>query len=1584
MRYMGRLLIAGLVSASCLVPASPAFANPPINLFGDILGQMIQQDMQQRARREAERRERTAQSVLVRRLQIALRRLGYYQGDIDGDFGSGTMTAVAAYQHDRGLPISGELSEYDLVRIEADARNQQSQPQAAPTPVPTSDSAAAEPPVQYATVTPESAWRDVSFSQSALSQPGPYRPSEESGWLTVASAVSYQNVLGAAINYAQDYPSTAIIKSNNGRFAIVIGWMPKASGKLLLEALKGEGVIPSDSFVSSGQRYMGPVWTSSTAVNSRSDLLRHGFLRASPHVWDRLLNGMGGKSFSEFRSRVSGVAGADGGKAYLSLRKTADVSGAEVARMPEGTLLALRETANGWSRVRLLDGREGWASSKYIALNGDALDGPSPEPSQPETTPYGDKDLQDRLLGDGTVLLQDIDLFLKANPNVPGVTAIVEAVSQLNSALSSRDYRTIEGTMVSLRQMLAQNDAYTLFAAQREEQRLQQEQRKTAEAISLANRNIFFLRAYVPANVTASFISELNGLLKEYDAAMGTPSRARLDDINSRLAASVGKNGLAAQYALTLQGYVAPVVQPSAGSQGAQPDTSAQSQQQLKDAAEKAQDLLDLVSRFSGTGKTVTDPIQVARLIVTLKSAIKAADATAIMRDQKALEDFLAKDQVFSAFAEAERATEMLKQQQARETAESEARRLIAFIEDYIRRNFASDKLDMLIAAQDKLHASLQAGNGPDVFSTVAAAAQMIASAGLKPELEAFRMADPAQDSERLIKCRNTAKIGALQDALAQCEAALAEQPGNAEITALVETLRQEQRSSEELDLAKGSATALLDELRSFAEADRTLADPLAVARLASKLRGVLDGSETASILAAADALRQSLTQDPGFRAFQQQQEQQQSGLNVALRQKQGAEANRIRAFIARYVADNVADAGVGRLLDADAALEAALASQDGNQLLKANDGAHAVITDMGAAQQLEQFTAPATPVAGRGEALATLQMLDAFAKDGKTLAQPLKVAALVAALRRGLEGRDGAALAAAAGALDGELAADLTFTAFSKSYREGQQREAFELGAGLKSEAARIKAFLEQQVSRNVSSGDVPRLLELSNTLGEAMARGDAAPLQSAITAASESLKSLGQGDALAAFSLAPQQPATSVESTSNELVVDDANRALLAGDDADVLVLFNNSGKAKGVRRDLLGKLVFGDTASVCWYHDEPQTDLGIRLAFAGLVEQGAPGLVVSGVCKAEELPSADVVMLQRGAFLATDRAYAKALADQFSIGTFQLVATVTGSEVKARLQADGQAAQQVATDVEAGRRDGFGIIRFPGTAMSLCLIPGPLGDALTEALRGTLHPLAGALPGWSLRPATNPDDAFAAARKGDCGALLLAREAMAQVIAAARRERVSFEMLPLWLDRAQMTEIQARIEANTAARLEAEEIRKRQLEDAAKEEAARRETLGETKARQEATLRSQYESLAEGLATDASDQLRAFIDAPDAPGNAAIAATFPDFARWFRDQVNAGWELQSDGFNTSLVDYGTVRWEGRMLDTVFFQISTAMNNRDLGKYQSTCFLLGAVVDKEFRRYRNVYEMDCSKAEPDLSRWQDSHGFTSRWIVR
>lgn len=43
------------------------------------------------------------------RAQIQLRRLGYYYGPIDGDFGSGSRRALYRFQYDRRLPRSGWL-----------------------------------------------------------------------------------------------------------------------------------------------------------------------------------------------------------------------------------------------------------------------------------------------------------------------------------------------------------------------------------------------------------------------------------------------------------------------------------------------------------------------------------------------------------------------------------------------------------------------------------------------------------------------------------------------------------------------------------------------------------------------------------------------------------------------------------------------------------------------------------------------------------------------------------------------------------------------------------------------------------------------------------------------------------------------------------------------------------------------------------------------------------------------------------------------------------------------------------------------------------------------------------------------------------------------------------------------------------------------------------------------------------------------------------------------------------------------------------------------------------------------------------
>jgi len=48
-------------------------------------------------------------SPIVAQAQVKLTRLGYYNGGVDGSFGPRTSKAIATYQVDYGLPVTGRL-----------------------------------------------------------------------------------------------------------------------------------------------------------------------------------------------------------------------------------------------------------------------------------------------------------------------------------------------------------------------------------------------------------------------------------------------------------------------------------------------------------------------------------------------------------------------------------------------------------------------------------------------------------------------------------------------------------------------------------------------------------------------------------------------------------------------------------------------------------------------------------------------------------------------------------------------------------------------------------------------------------------------------------------------------------------------------------------------------------------------------------------------------------------------------------------------------------------------------------------------------------------------------------------------------------------------------------------------------------------------------------------------------------------------------------------------------------------------------------------------------------------------------------
>ena len=58
----------------------------------------------------------------VRQVQTALRRLGYYRGEVDGDFGVNTQNALESYQVSAGEPVTGTLTQGVLSRLGVTAR----------------------------------------------------------------------------------------------------------------------------------------------------------------------------------------------------------------------------------------------------------------------------------------------------------------------------------------------------------------------------------------------------------------------------------------------------------------------------------------------------------------------------------------------------------------------------------------------------------------------------------------------------------------------------------------------------------------------------------------------------------------------------------------------------------------------------------------------------------------------------------------------------------------------------------------------------------------------------------------------------------------------------------------------------------------------------------------------------------------------------------------------------------------------------------------------------------------------------------------------------------------------------------------------------------------------------------------------------------------------------------------------------------------------------------------------------------------------------------------------------------------------
>lgn len=495
--------LSAVVGIGSSLVAGPAFAQGAIF---DVITKMVEQQ-----RELAERRRQD--EAACRRLQLALRDLGYYGGSIDGDFGPQTAAALGAYRRSIGRQDSGLVTYEEIAEIESQASEPDTR-----TPQPEPPTIPAEPP------------SEVPASNFIRADTPPRVDSKlpnSAAWIIIASRSTPEEAKEVAEQYVHWFPSTTVIKSSNERIAISIGWLNKEHGRPFKDTLISKGLIPPDSFLSSGEKFEPPIWSvDGHRIKSRADLLAFSLLRTTPalEMPNTKPSGIGG-----FQARVTGLPGSD----FLSLRSSSSSSSKELRRLPQGTVLKVLRSEHDWRQVKLLNGITGWVSAQYVAEesgSADAVDASAPDAISPE-----EQERRRRMLETAVTFLNDLVVYLKLHPETPDIASVAEEVAKLQQAIRDEDFSTTEATHESLKHRMEALPDFSDFLSKREEQRGIVAMQALGEAVSLAKKHQRFLRQQIAQEVTSPNTPLLSTLWKEYESALRSPDLPTLTDINDRL-----------------------------------------------------------------------------------------------------------------------------------------------------------------------------------------------------------------------------------------------------------------------------------------------------------------------------------------------------------------------------------------------------------------------------------------------------------------------------------------------------------------------------------------------------------------------------------------------------------------------------------------------------------------------------------------------------------------------------------------------------------------------------------------------------------------------------------------------------------------------------------------------------------------------------------------------------------------------------------------------------------------------------------------------------------------------------------------
>ncbi|GMA74808.1 hypothetical protein GCM10025880_12250 [Methylorubrum aminovorans] len=436
--------------------------------------------------------------------------------------------------------------------------------------------------------------------------------------------------------------------------------------------------------------------------------------------------------------------------------------------------------------------------------------------------------------------------------------------------------------------------------------------------------------------------------------------------------------------------------------------------------------------------------------------------------------------------------------------------------------------------------------------------------------------------------------------------------------------------------------------------------------------------------------------------------------------------------------------------------------------------------------------------------------------------------------------------------------------------------------------------------------------------------------------------------------------------------------SRFLIEGERGDLIALYNDSGKAPSVVRNLRGELVFEDgRAAACLYH-APLSDVflnrQIRDRGAAL---GAKLDLPLAACGPNDLAKQDLVFAERERLREpVDRMIT--LVEAVNGNLFARLTIIDASALAAARQAEAAKANEIEALVRGRKGDGFGVVVVPNASSVLCRVASDQAEGHAAILDRLTDRIGDELPGQPVITPTSADGAFIAVKRGECGAVYASASDLPTLVEAMSRDGLTHRFLPLWIEAAEVAQTQAEIDQSKTRSAEEQFKRQRELEERRKLDLEKQNEESVRRAAQERALRAQYGERARFFEQALGEEARGFASGVQ---TASFTSKYPGLARHYQAQRDDRWEFMS--IETQVLDYGTALYKDRPLETALATTRIRMRNRIKGEYQDVCYVTGYVNDAEFSVTRDPFGETCDEVGPKLARYKQGERFTSRWIA-